>query len=258
MMPSTSVQISTRSACSAAPSSAALKSEPPRPRVVGRPSGVEPMKPWVTGTRPASSSGPKSPGARWASAARSGWARVKRASVIMARRTSTHSPGSPWAASAAATRRELQSSPMPATRSVSSSVGGTPSRSSRTAPRRWASALIAAAAPSPAASSAAIAAWRAPICSRLFASPASSPPSARASRWSSALVTPDSADTTTTGRSATRGRMMSASRRIAAASPTEVPPNLQTIIAPTPPRPAARQAGWRPRRRPGSGCGPSG
>ena len=37
--PSTSVQISTRSAPSAAPSSAAVKSEPPRPNVVGNPGG---------------------------------------------------------------------------------------------------------------------------------------------------------------------------------------------------------------------------
>ena len=45
MSPLTSVQISTRSAPSAAPSSAAVKSEPPRPSVVGRPSAVEPTKP---------------------------------------------------------------------------------------------------------------------------------------------------------------------------------------------------------------------
>ena len=42
MSPSTSVQISTRPAPSAAPSSAAVKSEPPRPSVVGAPSGVAP------------------------------------------------------------------------------------------------------------------------------------------------------------------------------------------------------------------------
>ena len=49
MRPSTSVQISTRSAPSAAPRRAAVKSEPPRPSVVGTPSGVAPMNPWVTG-----------------------------------------------------------------------------------------------------------------------------------------------------------------------------------------------------------------
>ena len=42
MSPFTSVQISTRSASSAAPSSDAVKSEPPRPRMVGRPDGGGP------------------------------------------------------------------------------------------------------------------------------------------------------------------------------------------------------------------------
>jgi hypothetical protein len=57
MRPSTSVQISTRDTSSTAPSSAAVKSEPPRPSVVGTPSTVAPMKPCVTGRRPDSTSG---------------------------------------------------------------------------------------------------------------------------------------------------------------------------------------------------------
>ena len=40
------------SAPSAAPRRAAVKSEPPRPSVVGTPSAVAPMKPWVTGIEP--------------------------------------------------------------------------------------------------------------------------------------------------------------------------------------------------------------
>ena len=68
MRPLTSVQISTRSTSSAAPSSAAVKSEPPRPSVVGVPSTVAPMKPWVTGIRPASTSGRRHSRARAVSA----------------------------------------------------------------------------------------------------------------------------------------------------------------------------------------------
>ena len=45
MSPLTSVQISTRRADTAAPSSAALKSDPPLPSVVGVPSAVAPMNP---------------------------------------------------------------------------------------------------------------------------------------------------------------------------------------------------------------------
>ncbi len=44
------------------------------------------------------------------------------------------------------------------------------------------------------------------------------------------FVVPASAETTTTGCRSRRPRMMAAVRAIASASPTEVPPNLATII----------------------------
>src|ERR1039458_10561382 len=57
MMPSTSVQIHSSEASSAAERIDAEKSEPPRPSVVGRPSAVAPLKPVTTGRTPCSSSG---------------------------------------------------------------------------------------------------------------------------------------------------------------------------------------------------------
>src|SRR5271166_5493497 len=56
-IPSTSVQISIRSAFNPAPAKAAVKSEPPRPIVVVIPSRVEPMNPPITGTRPSAING---------------------------------------------------------------------------------------------------------------------------------------------------------------------------------------------------------
>ena len=57
MMPSTSVQIHSSAASSAAARMDAEKSEPPRPSVVGRPSAVAPLKPVTTGSTPCSSRG---------------------------------------------------------------------------------------------------------------------------------------------------------------------------------------------------------
>ena len=57
MMPSTSVQIQSSEAFSAAARMDAEKSDPPRPSVVGRPSMVAPLKPVTIGRIPASSSG---------------------------------------------------------------------------------------------------------------------------------------------------------------------------------------------------------
>ena len=54
MMPSTSVQIHSSAASSAAARIDAEKSEPPRPSVVGRPSAVAPLKPVTTGSTPCS------------------------------------------------------------------------------------------------------------------------------------------------------------------------------------------------------------
>ena len=58
-MPSTSVQISMRAALRAEPTMEAVKSEPPRPSVVGIPSRVAPIKPPSTGILPSASSGNK-------------------------------------------------------------------------------------------------------------------------------------------------------------------------------------------------------
>ena len=55
MMPSTSVQIQSSAASSAAARIDAEKSEPPRPSVVGRPSAVAPLNPVTTGSTPFSS-----------------------------------------------------------------------------------------------------------------------------------------------------------------------------------------------------------
>ena len=52
MMPSTSVQIHSSAASSAAARIDAEKSEPPRPSVVGRSSSVDPLNPVTTGTLP--------------------------------------------------------------------------------------------------------------------------------------------------------------------------------------------------------------
>src|SRR6266446_737609 len=54
IMPSTSVQISMRSAFKPAPKMAAEKSDPPRPMVVVTPARLEPMNPPITGTLPPS------------------------------------------------------------------------------------------------------------------------------------------------------------------------------------------------------------
>ncbi len=119
--PFTSVQISTRSASSAAPRSEAVKSEPPRPSVVGKPSAVAPMNPCVTGTRPAPMSGRRHSRARAIMTGVQGIARPNRSSVTMIGRMSTQVASSPAPTSAAATSRLLQSSPRPA--SMSSSAG---------------------------------------------------------------------------------------------------------------------------------------
>src|SRR5205823_1953073 len=52
MNPSTSVQIQSSSASRLAATMLAEKSDPPRPRVVGRPSAVAPLNPVTTGTPP--------------------------------------------------------------------------------------------------------------------------------------------------------------------------------------------------------------
>ena len=57
MMPLTSVHISMAPARSPPPTSAAVKSLPPRPSVVVIPSVVAPMKPPITGVFPASTNG---------------------------------------------------------------------------------------------------------------------------------------------------------------------------------------------------------
>src|SRR5512135_3125186 len=229
MRPSTSVQISTRPALSAAPRSEALKSEPPRPSVVGTPLAVAPMKPCVTGTTPRSRSGTSCWRARVLSTCVYGVARPKRSSVTMTVRTSTHWAGTPPPQSAAVTRRELQSSPRPVIASSSHGVARRPPIASSSAASAAASARMGSIAAMAPGSSRAVASWRATISVSRSRKP-EPPISARRASPSRASVTPPSADTTTSGCSAVRSRMILMRRWMAGASWTDVPPNLQTII----------------------------
>ena len=72
MMPSTSVQISMASAFSAPPTSAPVKSEPPRPSVVVMPASLDAMNPPITGTLPCATSGRSFSGARFSMMSSSG------------------------------------------------------------------------------------------------------------------------------------------------------------------------------------------
>ena len=136
IMPSTSVQISIREAFSSPPAIAAVKSEPPRPRVVEMPSRVEPIKPPITGTRPRSSSGFTICSSRALVSSNCGTALPKLASVTMHWRESTWVAQIPRCENAAAAILLETRSPKPAMlsveRGVSSPTATMPrSRSSR-------------------------------------------------------------------------------------------------------------------------------
>ncbi len=102
----------------AAPRSAAVVSEPERPRVVVSPEGARPMKPVTTGTTPASRSRPIALLARGSVFLRSHVAEPCRSSVARNVRASTARAGTPRAERAAATSGAESLSPKEATRSV--------------------------------------------------------------------------------------------------------------------------------------------
>ena len=90
---------------------AALKSLPPRPRVVSVPSGVAPMKPVMTGARPLSNTGSKPLAMRASVSCQSGSAFWKKLSVTMNSLESNCSAGKPLACITAAMTRLLRRSP---------------------------------------------------------------------------------------------------------------------------------------------------
>ena len=102
-MPSTSVQISIRSAFRAAPMMAAEKSDPPLPSVVGMPSCVAAIKPPITGMRFLPRTGLTFTCRCSFVASNKGRARVCIASLTIHSRASTQTASKPRAARAAAT-----------------------------------------------------------------------------------------------------------------------------------------------------------
>ena len=102
-MPSTSVQISMESASRAAPTIAAEKSDPPRPKVVVVPFCVAAINPPITGIRDFAISLPSLACVSFRVSSASGNACVCRASVTMHCRESTQTVSRPRTASAAAT-----------------------------------------------------------------------------------------------------------------------------------------------------------
>ncbi len=111
MMPSTSVQIHSSAASSAAARMEAEKSEPPRPRVVGRPSAVAPLKPVTTGISERSSRGSRRARAFSRVASMSGEALPKTASVTTTSQALTAAAGTPSAFRWSATRSAESRSP---------------------------------------------------------------------------------------------------------------------------------------------------
>src|ERR1035437_6268176 len=182
-------------------------------------------------------------------ASESGSARPYDASVIITCIASTRTASIPARMNAAVMTGAESRSPSDATASSERSVT-CPSTESASA--RWASSsnstLSSAAISRAAASSPSNSATR-DMCRLRSAST----DAIAATRWSdadcsaaasSAFVVPARAETTTTGCRATRPRTISAVRRIAAASATEVPPNLQTIMrTSSQPRAARNHAG---------------
>ncbi len=221
----------------------------------------------MTGTQPAASSGAISESTAAAVNPRIGAAAMCCASVTIARRASTHAARTPACSSAAATSRLLASSP---TDAIASRAAGEAARRITVAPSRISRSsndAVRAAQTGAASSTSASTASRCRAISRSspLRTASRSRCSADVASPSSASVTPDIAETTTTA-GALDERTMRTSRRMAAASPTEVPPNFMTIgrrdaIVNLPAaarrRASVRRSAPRPRRRHGSCCAPA-
>ena len=89
----------------------AEKSEPPRPRVVGRPSAVAPLNPVTTGRIPCSSSGSRRAADRARVGSISGEALPKTASVTITSQAFIATAGVPSAFKCSASRRAESRSP---------------------------------------------------------------------------------------------------------------------------------------------------
>ena len=253
--PSTSDQISTRSASSAQPRTAAVRSEPPRPRSVVSPASVAPRKPVTTGTAPGPSA-PRRPSRAGASrGSRPPPPRTPRRCGRARRRPACASR--PRARRAASTTGTESRSPRAST--PARAAGEAPPSAHR--PRRPSSSAARSRTAAPARRAGLpgdTAASRARCRSRIAdAKPdveARGGGPARAA--SSASVTPDRAETTiTTGRSRAAASAIPRAERRAGAVPTDVPPNLSTRLfrPPTCPPPvpcrSRRPSGTGPRAR---------
>ncbi len=160
-----------------------------------------------------------------------GVARPKRPSVTRIGRISTQSASRPAPTRAAATSRELQSSPRPAIPSSSAGESWRSWAAMTSRPSCWASATMASTAAEQPGRSRPIRSCRSSSSATEALSPVPSPDPQRWASVRRSSVTPARAETTTTGRKPARDRTISISRPIAAASATDVPPNLATIMA---------------------------
>ena len=206
------------------------------------PSAVAPMNPPTTATSPRSVTGTMACCARAQVAAMSGTAQVYSASVTITCRASTQAAGTPASASAAATIRLLASSPVAATASSSRGETSCSAASARTmsasAVNSARTSRTTAARRAPLATPAATATWRSTRSFSRIVAPSRSPCSTSRATSSRPSVTFDSAETTTTGGLLSAlvpaacfsicRRTIAASRAIASASATEVPPNFIT------------------------------
>ncbi len=233
MMPSTSVQIQSSAASRAAERMEAEKSEPPRPRVVARPSAVAPLNPVTTGMTPRSSRGSRRAPALRRVGSMSGEALPKTASVTMMSAAFTASAGVPEAFRYSAIRRAERRSPMA---TASSTERGGISLSISIPPAMRSNSAMRCAIPAEASvwraggsSSRQVSRWRSRSLAILACRPASSPASARRRVSSRRSVILDIAETTmATGRRAFCSAAMPAAMRMRSADPTLVPPNFMT------------------------------
>ena len=250
MTPSTSVQIWISSAPTPAPAMEALKSEPPRPSVDGRPSAVRAMNPPITATRPAAACGRTRRPSRSFVGPNRGAASVNRSSVTSTSRASTWTASMPrWRSSRVITTLEMRS---PCERAASVSRGrvrpspAASAASVRSSSSQWASTRVSR--PAASATTGAAAASRSPrrAATRRRAS-ASAPRAARSTAATRPSVVFPSADTTTTAPRRARAAINPATRVSASLVASELPPNFITIM----PRPRLHPARRRtPRRLP--------
>ncbi len=234
MIPSTSVQIHSSEASSAAARIDAEKSDPPRPSVVGRPSAVAPLKPVTTGTTPLASRGRTCVSALVRVASMIGVALPNTASVTITSAALTAHAGMPAASRYSAIISAERRSPI-AMASSTERGGRSPSMSMPCAMRR--KSAISSRMPvmaRPQRSGSRSNSWHVFSCRvkrlcTLDSIPASSPASACRNVPSSRSVTPDIAETTaSTGRCCFCSRHMAAATRIRSAEPMLVPPNFIT------------------------------